>query len=295
MKAEILLPLLLPAARALDNGLCATPPMGYNTYMGGVDIVTIAEFFVSSGLANSGYEYVNSDEGWEENDRGPDGRIVPGPNFGGSATGMKALVARIHGMGLKIGLYGAASGVTCGTKPGQLYHEDIDAQTYADWGIDYLKSDNCATYALDSSVRFGAMRDALNRTGRRIVLSIEPFSINPDPAQSYKVANLWRTGCDIGGNWGSIVNRADIADKWAPLAEPGGWNDPDMINVQNPPDSPTSAGSLSLGENRVYFGLWSIMKAPLLLSTHLPDLVPELIDIINNTEVIAINQDSLGA
>ena len=81
--------------------------------------------------------------------------------------------------------------------PGQLYHEDLDAQTYADWGIDYLKSDNCATYGIDSSVRFGAMRGALNRTGRPIVLSTEPFSINPDPEQSMKVANLWRTGCDI--------------------------------------------------------------------------------------------------
>ena len=90
-----------------------------------------------------------------------------------------------------------------------------------------VKSDNCASYALDSSVRFGAMRDALNRTGHPIVLSIEPFSINPDPAQSFLVANLWRTGCDISGDWNDILNRADIADKWAPLAAPGGWNDPD--------------------------------------------------------------------
>lgn len=123
--------------------------------------------------------------------------------------------------GFKLGLYGAASGVTCGQMPGQLYHEDIDAATYAEWGIDYLKSDNCASYALDSSVRFaavpaffrafgrfgphaptcsvaiphmanlnpkrnyltcllrfGAMRDALNRTGKPIVFSIEPFSID---------------------------------------------------------------------------------------------------------------------
>lgn len=92
-------------------------------------------------------------------------------------------------------------------------------------GIDYIKSDNCASYALDSSVRFAAMRGALNRTGRAIVLSIEPFAINPDPEQSYKVANLWRTGCDISGDWKNIINRADIADKWAPLAGRGGWND----------------------------------------------------------------------
>ena len=197
---------------------------------------------------------------------------------------------------------GAASGVTCGNMPGQLYFEDLDAevtpsepalsipflpppllpvqlltrvaltppQTYADWGIDYLKSDNCASYALDSSVRFGAMRDALNRTGHPIVLSIEPFSINVDPEQSVKVSNLWRVACDIQSKWDQILNRgahahlhslisaalpfhnwrcvsADISDKWSPLAGPGGWNDPDMINIKNPP-------ALALGENRVYFG-----------------------------------------
>lgn len=131
------------------------------------------------------------------------------------------------------------------------------------------------------------MRDALNRTGRKIVLSIEPFSINPDPESSKKVSNLWRVACDIRSDWDNIVNRADISDKWSPLAGPGGWNDPDMINVKNPP-------SLSLGENRVYFGLWALMKAPLLLSSDLPSLVPEVLTIINNTEVIQINQDSLG-
>jgi alpha-galactosidase len=80
------------------------------------------------------------------------------------------------------------------------------------------------------------MRGALNRTGRPIALSIEPFSINPDPEQSVRVANVWRTGCDIGGNWRDIVNRADIADKWAPLAGPGGWNDPDS-ETRAPPVS----------------------------------------------------------
>lgn len=73
------------------------------------------------------------------------------------------------------------------------------------------------------------MRDGLNRTGRRIVLSIEPFSVNPDPEQSVKVSNLWRVACDIGHSYSDVLNRANIADKWAPLAGPGGWNDPDMM------------------------------------------------------------------
>ena len=131
--------------------------------------------------------------------------------------------------------------------PGQLYHEDLDAQTYADWGIDYLKSDNCATYGIDSSVRFGAMRGALNRTGRPIVLSIEPFSINPDPEQSMKVANLWRTGCDISGDWKDIINRADIADKWAPLAGPGGWNGERLFTSTGTTSRCQSRLSLQLG------------------------------------------------
>jgi alpha-galactosidase len=114
-----------------------------------------------------------------------------------------------------------ASGVTCGGDPGQTYFEDIDAQTYVKWGVDFLKSDNCASYALDSSVRFGAMRDALNRTEAKVLLSIEPFSINPDPEVSVKVSNSWRIGTDIRGNWATFMDRADKSDKWSPLAGPG--------------------------------------------------------------------------
>ena len=55
-------------------------------------------------------------------------------------------------------------------------------------GVDFLKSDNCASYALDPSVRFGAMRDALNHTGAKVLLSIEPFTMTPDPEQSVKIS-----------------------------------------------------------------------------------------------------------
>lgn len=221
------------------------------------------------------------------------GEIVPDPEFTGGLS-MRDFARALHDQGFKLGLYGAASGVTCGGRPGQLYHEDIDAATYASWGVDYLKSDNCASYALDPSVRFAAMRDALNRTGSRIVLSIEPFAMTPDPEQSYKVANLWRVACDIKSDYNTILNRADIADKWAPLAGPGGFNDPDMINVKNPaPANATGKDKnkpwyLPLGENRIYFGLWAIMKAPLLLSSDLPNLKPEVIAIVNNSDVIAV-------
>eukprot|EP00041_Stephanoeca_diplocostata_P023777 m.591613 g.591613 ORF g.591613 m.591613 type:complete len:604 (+) comp22381_c0_seq4:1780-3591(+) len=271
---------------AIPNGVAITPPMGFNTYMspesGAIGMMKIAKFFVDSGLKNSGYVYINSDEGWEGKERdNTTHRIVPNPDFGD----MKSFSDKLHQMGLKLGLYGAASGVTCGQNPGELYYEDIDAQTLADWGVDYIKSDNCASYALDSSVRFGAFRDALNRTGKALVYSIEPFSINPDPEQSVKVSNLWRIYVDIGRSYADVLNRADVCDKWAPLAGPGGWNDPDMIQIR-PGDT--------LGQSRTYFGLWAIMKSPLLLSCDITTFDAALLGIVNNTDVIAINQDSLG-
>ena len=114
------------------------------------------------------------------------------------------------------------------------------------------------------------MRDGLNATGRPIVHSIEPFSIHLDPEQSLKVSNLWRIATDICGS-NCALARADTADKWAPLAGPGGWNDPDMIAVKNPsPDlkkegavgdwGATEGTGMTVGENRVYFGLWAVMK-----------------------------------
>ena len=322
---------------------------------GEAGLTSVADFFESSGLQNSGYKYINTDEGWETKNRDANGKL----QWSASAypSGLPNFTASLHARGFLFGIYGAASGVTCGVNPGQLYHETIDAQSFADWGVDYVKSDNCATYALDPSVRFGAMRDAMNRTGRPMVLSVEPFSIVPDPAQSRDVAHLWRTGQDIAKDFASILDRADKADQWAPLAGPGGaaarqestdggspraptrrrgirgrrdgangslrlrrgrsdndaaptrrgrrvaaasgadgarpvrpsggWNDPDMIHVQNDP-------GLTLGENRVYFGLWALMKAPLLLSADLADLSQDVVAIINNTEVVALNQDAMG-
>lgn len=283
--------LLIVGVDGLNNGLVLTPPCGLNSYMAGGSgeafLQSIADFFVSSGMIKQCFSFVNSDEGWEISKRNATTQeLMWDPNQ--YPSGMPAFAARLKSSGISLGLYGAASGVTCGGVSGQLGFEDLDMQTMASWGIGYWKSDNCASYAMDSSVRFAATRDAINRTGAAIVLSIEPFSISPDLRQSSKLANLWRIAQDISGNWETFTNRADISDKWAPLAGPGAWNDPDMINVGT---------HFTLGENRAYFGLWAIMKAPLLLSANLPALnasAPAIIAIVSNAEVVAVNQDSLG-
>jgi Alpha galactosidase A/Alpha galactosidase C-terminal beta sandwich domain len=247
---------------------------------------SIADFFVANNMVSSCFTYVNSDEGWELHDRNSTThQLMWDPAQ--YPDGIPGFVAKLKAQGIQLGLYGASSGVTCGSISGQLGFEDIDAQTISEWGIGYWKSDNCASYAMDSSVRFAAFRDALARLNAKIVLSIEPFSINVDLRQSRNLANLWRVSKDMpfGGSWTGFLDNADVSDKWAPIAGPGGWNDPDMINIRT---------SLTDGENRAYFGLWCIMKSPLLLSADLPNLPANLQAIITNPEVVAINQDSLG-
>lgn len=144
--------------------------------------------------------------------------------------------------------------------------------------------DNCGEYGLGDA-RFVAFADAVNATGAQIVISTEPFSLQPNPAHR-EFAHLWRTTNDINANFGTILDRADTNDKWASLAGPGSWNDPDMLEIGN--------GGLTDGESRVHFGLWSLMKSPLILGTNLTRLSPSQLAIVGNAAVIAVNQDALG-
>ena len=201
---------------------------------GAAFLTSIADWFVTTGLDKQCFTFVNSDEGWELHDRSnTTHELVANPAE--YPMGIPALVATLaaKGVGIKLGLYGAASGVTCGGVSGQLGYENIDAATLARWGVGYWKSDNCASYAMDSSVRFAATRDALLRTKAPIVYSIEPFSIAPDTRQSSKLANVWRVAQDICRTYECTLNRASISDKWAPLAGPGGWNV--SVCVHEPP------------------------------------------------------------
>lgn len=118
-----------------------------------------------------------------------------------------------------MGLYSALSSVQCGVAPGGLYHEEIDANTYASWGLSFLKYDNCAEYALEPNARSSPMRDALNRTGKAILFSTEPFDLSPNP-QAH-IANLWRTTTDVSADVGKVRVNIDLNDKWAEFAGPG--------------------------------------------------------------------------
>jgi len=281
-------------AQALDNGLAKTPPMGFNDWNSfgcNVDeqlIKQTADLFVSTGLKAAGYQYVNIDDCWLTHSRDADGKLVPDPvKF---PDGIKGTADYVHSKGLKLGIYEDSGTLTCAGYPGSLGHEQVDAQTFADWGVDYLKYDNCnnagSTTTQEYIDRYSAMRDALQATGRPIVYSICEWGVNDPWTWAGDVGHLWRTTGDISDNWGSLKS---IIEQNAPLsqyAQPGAWNDPDMLEVGN--------GGMTDTEYKTHFSLWAEMSAPLLIGSDLRKATPETLAILSNKDVIAVDQDKLG-
>jgi alpha-galactosidase len=204
-------------ARALENGLARTPPMGFNnwnfTHCGSTfnetSIKAVADAFVAQGLRDVGYTYVNIDDCWALPQRNAQGNLVPDPaRF---PSGIKALADYVHNRGLKFGIYTSAGTKTCNTAgfPGGLGHEQQDATLFASWGVDYLKYDNCNNQGVDAVQRYTAMRDALAATGRPIVFSICEWG-----QSSPKV---WTWGAGMGNLWRTT---GDISDSWSPASTP---------------------------------------------------------------------------
>ena len=222
----LLLLLRLRSAHGLDNGIGVSPPLGFNTYQSpwsfqGGNVMTIADALEATGLKALGFTFVNSDCGWQSNKDGRDKSGRPVANM----PNITETAAMLHQRGFSMGLYSALSSVQCGGAPGGLYHEEVDAGTYASFGLDYLKYDNCAEYALEPNARSSPMRDALNRTGRKIIFSTEPFDLSPNLRAH--ISNLWRTTTDVADTTTKVRVNIDLNDKWAEYSGPGGFNDPD--------------------------------------------------------------------
>ncbi|HVQ90036.1 MAG TPA: NPCBM/NEW2 domain-containing protein [Mycobacteriales bacterium] len=286
--------LAAPPAFALANGLARTPPMGFNNWnttgCGSVFneamIRGIADTFVSSGLRDAGYNYVNIDDCWARPTRDAGGNLVADPaRF---PSGIKALADYVHARGLKFGIYTSAGTKTCNSAgfPGALGHEQQDANLFASWGVDYLKYDNCNNQNVPAQQRYTAMRDALAATGRPIVYSIVEWGQNAPWNWAPAVGNSWRTTGDISDNWTSMINISHANAGHAAVAGPGAWNDPDMLEVGN--------GRMTDTEYRTHFSLWAVMAAPLLIGSDIRSASAATLTILKNTEVIAVDQDPLG-
>jgi len=282
---------------AQDKGLASTPPMGWNSWnkfgcnVSEDMIRQMADGMVKSGMKDAGYQYVVIDDCWQV-ERDQSGNIVADAKR--FPAGIKALADYVHSLGLKFGIYSDAGSMTCAKRPGSLGHEYQDALQYASWGVDYLKYDWCNTTTQDAQAAYALIRNALNATGRPIVLSIcEWGTAKPWLWGKAVGGNLWRTTGDISDTWQGkdkhhlgVVDILDLQDGLQSYAGPGHWNDPDMLEVGN--------GGMTTDEYRAHFSLWAILAAPLLAGNDLRDMKPEIRDILTNKEVIAVNQDPLG-
>jgi len=274
---------------ALNNGLGLTPQMGWNSWnhfgcnVNENVIRQTIDAFLTTGLVDYGYNYVNVDDCWASS-RDSSGAIVADPKT--FPSGMAALATYAHSRGLKFGLYSDAGYKTCALRPGSLGYESIDARTYAKWGVDYLKYDNCDPDSSTPEVRYPVMRDALNATGRQIFYSMCEWGVDNPATWAPLVGNSWRTTGDISDNWGSMTSNLDQNEGLFPYAGPGGWNDPDMLEVGN--------GGMTFDEYKSHFSLWCLIKAPLLIGCDVTNLNNQTLYILKSAEVIAVNQDPLG-
>ncbi len=291
---------------ARGSQLASTPPMGWNTWnqfgckVTDAIVRAQADAMVKTGMKAAGYTYVNIDDCWEGK-RDPQGFIRGNDRF----PDMKALADYVHSKGLKIGIYSSPDAITCEHYEGSLGHEEQDAQTYANWGFDFLKYDWCYTKGNELEL-VKKMSDAIRKTGRPMVFSLSGNTRVWRWGASIG-ANMWRTTDDMRNNFYIMVGKGLSEAGLEKYAGPGHWNDPDMLEIGNtigvetsnqaqaqlPPDLLIPNG-MNEGQWRVQMGLWAILAAPLIATCDLTHVSPQSLDILTNHEVTAVDQDSAG-
>ncbi|PPQ72955.1 hypothetical protein CVT26_014529 [Gymnopilus dilepis] len=295
---------------ALENGLAITPPMGWNPYNAFSCDTTEAQYraaaqsLVNLGLDSLGYNYLNLDCGWQGKERNSTGGFTW--SISTIPSGIPALSSYIHSLGLKFGVYSDGGVYACdfvgGTAHylGSLGYESSDAATFAAWGADYLKYDNC--YAVNATdfvdynppisieAHYVTMKDALASTKRPILFSICEWGVQ-DPARwpTSAVGNSWRISNDIGppASWDNLFRIINQLVPITQFAQQGAWNDLDLLEVGN--------SGLTIAEQQTHFAFWAAAKSPLLISTDLTKLSDQALVILRNQRLIAVNQDPLGA
>ncbi|NXQ95746.1 AGAL galactosidase, partial [Sagittarius serpentarius] len=304
---------------ALDNGLARTPPMGWlhwERFLCGTDcaadprrcvserlFVEMADVMVAEGWRDAGYEFVCIDDCWMAPTRDERGRLQADPKR--FPSGIRKLADYVHSKGLKLGIYSDVGNKTCAGFPGSYNHYDLDAQTFASWGVDLLKFDGCNSGTLELLAEgYRRMSLALNKTGRSIVYSCEwPFYLRPVQQPNYteikQYCNHWRNFFDVYDSWSSIKSILDWTalhqDSIVKIAGPGGWNDPDMASIFVFLSQLVIGNfGLSWDQAVTQMAMWAIMAAPLFMSNDLRRISPEAKWLLQNKETIAINQDLLG-
>jgi len=250
-------------------------------------------------LSDHGWSYINIDDGWQDK-RNDKGEILPNNKF----PDMKGLADYVHGLGLKMGIYSSPGTLTCGGYAASYQHEEQDARTYAQWGIDYLKYDWCSYSQVappspsleDYKKPYFVMREALNKNNRDIIYSLCQYGMGDVWKWGAEVGgNSWRTTGDITDTWASLSSIGFVQDKSSAFSKPGHFNDPDMLIVGKVGWGPGLHDTrLTPDEQYTHISLWSLLSAPLLIGCDLSQSDDFTLSLLSNDEVLAIDQDALG-
>jgi alpha-galactosidase len=260
------------------------------------------------------------------------GRLIPAPNRFPSAAdgkGFKPLADYVHSLGLKFGIHimrgiprlavkanspvlGASVkaadianqssvcrwntdmyGVDMAKPGAQAYYDSI-VKMYADWGLDFIKSDDMASPLHKDEV--SALRAAIKKSGRTIVLSLSPGPARVDDAEYFAAnAEMWRVSGDFWDNWRSLRRMFDqLAPWWTGHDFAGSYPDADMlplgrIGLRAERGDPRMT-AFTPEEQRTVMSLWSIARSPLMYGGDLPTSGEEAMALITNEEVLAVDQ-----
>ena len=331
---------------AVGDTLALTPPMGWNSWntlcyrLTAEKAMAVAKTMDESGLADHGWAYVNLDEWWQMNNSGvsrvekrrkdfggredviglardADGKINPNRSF----PDMKGLTDYIHSLGLKAGIYSSPGPLTCSKCEGSFGHELQDAESWAEWGFDYVKYDWCSYNDIfkkenggksgsdkslydDMSAResyvkpFRLMGECLKRQNRDIVYSLCQYGMAHTEEWGEGIGgNCWRSWGDLKDTWRWMelaVEGCIGAEHWK-YNKPGWWADPDMMIVGQQYsfgfDHPTF---LTPNEQYTHVSLWAMLGSPLMIGCDIQAMDAFTKSLLVNDEVIAVNQDRLG-
>lgn len=274
-----------------------TPPMGWNSWNTfGADInekliFETADKMVKTGLLDAGYDYLVIDDCWSLKERDKDGRLVADPEK--FPHGMKAVADYVHSKGLKFGMYSCAGNLTCAGYPGSFEHEFTDAETFAEWGVDFLKYDYCYhSNIIHGKYLYRRMGLALKNCGRDILFSACSWGADNTAEWMRETgANMWRSTGDIFDTWESIKKLTEEQDAILPYGGAGCFNDMDMLVVGMYGKGNVGLEGLNDVQYKTHFSIWALMGSPLMIGCDIRNMNEKTHSILTNKELIKINQD----
>ena len=246
--------------------------------------------------------------------------------------GFKPLADEIHRLGLKFGIHImrgvprmaahlalpiAGSSLTCADAANpasvcawnpDMYGTRADTEAarawyaslfalFAGWGVDFVKCDDIAREYPHCAREIEIISEACRNCGRDIVLSLSPGPAPLDQAEHLKKhANMWRITDDFWDDWQLLKGMFERAEKWCIHSAPGHWPDADMLPVGalRQCENPEDWTHFTVPEQRTMMTLWSMMRSPLMIGSELTKLDEETLALLTNSDVLAINQRSIG-